>query len=123
MSYQNTAFAAGKSTFAQVNPQGANSVVTFGSSVANVPVPGGRVQMVANQVTLVVPVNVAASGETPHYLNESVKISTNSVKGGSSIASVLAEALRLHGLAVTEYNLNNGLVPTGAAILDQASGG
>ena len=119
MPYQNIGFAPGRSTFAKVTTEGTNDELIFTSKATSVPVSGGKVQMVAASVTLnhAKDVTISEAADAPKaFVNNSVKLSYNVVKGDSTaFLSLMAEVERVVTAARAQYNLDNGLVPTGTA--------
>ena len=117
MQYQNTSFAAGRSAFVHVNPQGANDELIFQAKTSMVPVLGGKIAMTSASITLNRAKEVTAVATGPSSsVNNSVKLSYNIVKGDAGAFDALeAEVLRVLALARTKYNLDAGLVPTGTA--------
>ena len=119
MPYQNIGFAPGRSTFAKVTTEGTNDELIFTSKATSVPVSGGKVQMVAASVTLnhAKDVTISEAADAPKaFVNNSVKLSYNVVKGESTaFLGLMAEVDRVVTAARAQYNLDNGLVPTGTA--------
>lgn len=119
MPYQNIGFAPGRSTFAKVTTEGTNDELIFTSKATSVPISGGKVQMVSSSVTLnhAKDVTISEAVDAPKaYVNNSVKLSYNVVKGdGTAFLALMDEVERVTAAARTQYNLDNGLVPTGTA--------
>lgn len=117
--YQNVGFTANRSNFVSVNQTGPDDELSFTSKATQVPIAGGRVSVVASTVTINQPKDVTISpveGGPKAYVNNSVKLSYNIVKGdGASFDALETEVLRVLALARTQYNLDNGLVPIATA--------
>lgn len=116
--YQNIGFAAGRSAFVKVNPTGTNDELVFTAKTSSVPVVGGKVSMVSSSITLNVPKDVTLdpASTIKSYVNNSVKLSYGIVKGdAAAYASLETRVLQLLAVARADFNLDNGLVPTGTA--------
>lgn len=116
MSYQNIAFAQGKSRFVRITA-GVAEELSFEAKTAKVSVSGGSVSMSSGHVLFTKPKAVTAVvGLPPVMLNESVKIQFNVTSGDDGdITILLDEAIRCLAVARAEYNMASGLVPTGNA--------
>lgn len=119
--YQNVAADNGRSKFMKVSATGALTELYFTSKRATVPLGGSlRIPTVSASATLTEQKNVAAAGETPVYLGNSVKLTYNIVAGdASALVALRAELNRVMDAAIEDYNLNNGFVPTPAATFTQ----
>lgn len=121
MPYQNIAFTPGKSRFVRIEA-GVTEELTFDAKTAKVSVPGGSVNMSSGYVLYSKPKAVTAVVGLPAVMmNESVKVQFNVTTGDDSdITTLLDEAIRCLAIARAEYNMANGLVPTGNAVFATA---
>lgn len=114
MSYQNTDFAAGRSKFVAITANGVTNELSFKARASRVPLSGGKIDMAYAEVTLNAPheIVVDPAATAKQYVNESVKIGFNVVKGSSHFTALCDEAIRVIQIARASYNLDSGLVPT-----------
>lgn len=117
MTYQNVSADNGRSKFVKVQPDGSLRELFFTGKRNNVPLGNGyRATTAASGVTIVDQRNVAAVGESPVFLGNSLKLTYNIVAGDASQFDALeTELLRVLAIARTQYQLDNGLVPPTAA--------
>lgn len=109
MSYQNTGFNTGTSTFVDINQ---NYEVTYASRKVAAKVGAFTVPMVKAAATLRASTEATACGsECPLPITESVKIEFSVVQGADSFESLRIELMRLVDKAISDYHLTNGLVP------------
>lgn len=119
--YQNASFATGASSFVLVTSEGTNDEARFVSRSARLPLKGGSQTMISGGVTLNVPTPViVVEGSPDQYVNSSIKLQFNVPKSNDRalLTDLRARVLALFDKAVAEYNLSNGLVPTGTAVFN-----
>lgn len=109
MSYQNTGFNTGTSTFVDVNQ---NYEITFASRKVAAKVGAFSVPMVKAAATLRASSEATACGsECPLPIVESVKIEFSVTQGAASLEALRAELTRLVDKAISDFHLTDGLVP------------
>lgn len=119
--YQNISFAPGKSRFVRVSP-GVTEELAFEAKTTKVSILGGQVAMASGSILYTKPKPVTAVQGLPEVMmNESIRISFNVTSGDDGdITSLLDEAIRCLAVAREQYNMANGLVPTGNAVFATA---
>lgn len=121
--YYNTGFAAGKSSFTDVDNQKASGLVNasaFASKTANVTTSNGVQPMATGEVTFTQPFLVTGPAGTQGIpLNEFIGLRFNVRTGNTAALTALrTEVLRLFDKAVADYALAAGIVPPVSASFD-----
>lgn len=115
MSYQNTAFKSGSSTFADPSNNVSPSVATFNNQVRTRSRKGAPdINFVAGNVGLQVPFfSSDCDGCTGEILTKALDIRFNvpMATAAADLAALRAEVNRLFDKAIAEYNMTKGMVP------------
>lgn len=123
--YYNTSFAAGKSSFTDVDNQstkGLANVAVFQSKAANVNTSNGVARMAAGEVSYTQPFLVPGQeGSQGVPLNEFIALRFNVRYGNAAAFTALrAEVNRLLDDAASSHALLSGIVPPVSATFDEA---
>lgn len=115
MSYQNTAFKSGSSTFADPTNNVSPSVATFNNQVRTRSRKGAPdINFVVGNVGLQVPFfSNDCDGCTGEILTKALDIRFNvpMATAAADLAALRAEVNRLFDKAIAEYNMTKGMVP------------
>lgn len=113
MKYINTIKDKANSEFVRTDPSFDGSVLHFNISTARPSISGVVVPMVKGSVRLAVPTAVDLCDPTAcaGQINEAVKIEFNVRQGGANLSTILTEVQRCLAIAISDYQITNGVLP------------
>lgn len=118
--YQNATRGLNETVSVEVGELNGSSLIVRAKNSTFSPAPGMKTDMVSGSIRLVAPVTVT-QGDLAASVDESVEIRFNIRKGVSErVTGLNAEAARVLGLALSQYNLAIGLVPPSEATFASA---
>lgn len=119
-SYHNATRTGTNATFVEVG-ESTGSLLTIQNKIGSFsPVPGSKVEMVSGTIRVSVPAEHTPCGAScTTKITESAEVRFNFRKGGTNLAALVDEVVRVLGIAVADHYLNLGLIPPSEATFSE----